>query len=310
MSAVIDAVLPIFALIFVGAMAARKGVLGPEAMNALTVFVLKLGLPAVLFLSMAKITGSQLANLRFLGSFGGGLLITFAVSFALDRNSRHRLTDASIESLAASYPNTAFIGIPLCLVALGPESVPAAAIASVMIVFPLMASAIVMIELDQHPNANRAASIWRVGTALVRNPLILGSGLGLLWAATGFNLPGPVERSASLLGSAASPCALIAIGMFLAQQRASSDTVAVGRVVGLKLFVQPAVTTVLALFLFPVTTIWMHAAILLSALPIGTGPVMLAQLYGREAGVTSRAILFSTIGSIATISLLLTWFQH
>jgi predicted permease len=48
--------------------------------------------------------------------------------------------------------------------------------------------------------------------------------------------------------------------------------------------------------------------LLLSALPIGTGPFMLAKLYDREAAATSRAILLSTLLSLVTISLLVGWF--
>jgi predicted permease len=50
--------------------------------------------------------------------------------------------------------------------------------------------------------------------------------------------------------------------------------------------------------------LWAQTAILLSALPIGTGPFMLAKLYDREAAVTSRAILVSTVLSVVTVSAL------
>jgi predicted permease len=43
----------------------------------------------------------------------------------------------------------------------------------------------------------------------------------------------------------------------------------------------------------------------MAALPTGTGPFMLAEFYGREARITSRAILVSTIASLATITVLL-----
>jgi predicted permease len=45
----------------------------------------------------------------------------------------------------------------------------------------------------------------------------------------------------------------------------------------------------------------------MSALPIGTGPFMLAAMYGRDARVTSRAILVSTVASVLTVSLLVAW---
>ncbi len=76
----------------------------------------------------------------------------------------------------------------------------------------------------------------------------------------------------------------------------------------LKLVLQPVLTGVLAFWVFRMPPLWSHAAVLLSALPIGTGPFMLAELYRREAAVTSRAILVSTVISLATVSLLVAWF--
>jgi hypothetical protein len=46
-------------------------------------------------------------------------------------------------------------------------------------------------------------------------------------------------------------------------------------------------------------------AVLLAALPTGTGPYMLAEFYGREARITSQTILLSTLGSLVSLSLLL-----
>jgi predicted permease len=72
--------------------------------------------------------------------------------------------------------------------------------------------------------------------------------------------------------------------------------------VGLKLVVQPVVTWVLATAVFGLPPSLTHAAVLLAALPTGTGPFMLAELYQREAGLTSGVLLISTVASVLTIS--------
>ena len=112
----------------------------------------------------------------------------------------------------------------------------------------------------------------------------------------------------TLLGGAASPCALVCIGLFLAQERVvSHDASSIGVLVGLKLLIQPAATAFLAFYVFDVPSLWSHAAVILSALPIGSGPFTIAKLYGLEAGVTSGAILVSHIFSVATVSILVAW---
>ena len=46
----------------------------------------------------------------------------------------------------------------------------------------------------------------------------------------------------------------------------------------------------------------MHLVVLLAALPTGTGPFMLAELYGRGGVVTSRVVLLTTVLSVVTLS--------
>lgn len=54
--------------------------------------------------------------------------------------------------------------------------------------------------------------------------------------------------------------------------------------------------------LFRLPPVLAHTAVLLAALPTGTGPFMLAEFYRREAAVTAKVILVSTIVSLATVS--------
>jgi len=47
--------------------------------------------------------------------------------------------------------------------------------------------------------------------------------------------------------------------------------------------------------------------VLLSALPIGSGPFTIAKVYGLKTGATSGAILASHLLSVVTVSLLVAW---
>ena len=87
----------------------------------------------------------------------------------------------------------------------------------------------------------------------------------------------------------------------------ASDAPAIGALVGLKLLFQPAATAVLAVHVFAVPPAWAYPAVLLSALPIGSGPFTIAKLYGLKTGVTSGAILASHLLSVVTVSLLVAW---
>src|SRR5262249_45451643 len=125
---------------------------------------------------------------------------------------------------------------------------------------------------------------------------------------TGIKLPEPFLNFTSLLGGAASPAALVCIGLFLAQERVvTDDAKSIGILVALKLILQPAVTAFLAFYVFSMPPLWSHSAVILAALPIGSGPFTIAKLYGLEAGVTSGSILASHVFAVLTVSLLVAW---
>jgi malonate transporter len=83
---------------------------------------------------------------------------------------------------------------------------------------------------------------------------------------------------------------------------AAGSEAAPALLIALKLIVQPAIAWVLAYQAFALTPVAAKTAVLIAALPTGTGSFMLAEYYRRGAKVTSAVILFSTILLLFTIS--------
>ena len=73
----------------------------------------------------------------------------------------------------------------------------------------------------------------------------------------------------------------------------------------MKPIAQPAITWLLATRVFGLPPLLTHGAVLMAALPTGTGPFMLAEFYRREASITSTVILVSTVLSLVTITVYL-----
>ena len=308
MQAVLNAVLPLFGLILTGYLCGRFGVFSRAATNILNRFAVYLALPALMFLAMAKIEPGQAGQAGFSLAFGGGIAATFALGFALSRWRGRRVAQAGIEGLDASYGNVGFMGIPLCLLVFGPDSLPAAVVASLFTACALFLFAVALIEADLRGGSGFARAAGRISLSLLRNPLFLAPLAGLGAALAGLPVPAPVYRFADLLAGAASPCALVCIGLFLAQEGVvASDAPTIGVLVGLKLLFQPAVTALLAVQVFAVPPAWAYPAVLLSALPIGSGPFTIAKLYSLKTGVTSGAILASHLLSVVTVSFLVAW---
>lgn len=304
MSAIVNVVLPIFGLILAGYVCRRSGRLGETASNELSRFVVWLALPALLFNVTATASWEQLWQPGFIASVCAGCALVFAVTVALRVRKSGRLVDASIDGLSAAYANTGFLGIPLCALVFGDAGLMPAIVATLIVACLLFAVGIVLVEIGLQKEKHLLRAFAKVGRALAGNPLLVAPVLGGLWAAGGAELPAAAARFLSLLGAAATPCALVSIGLFLAQKHEGRQDGATGLVLA-KLLLQPAITAFLAFGVFELPTLWASAALLLSALPTGTGPFMLASYYGRDAALVARVILLTTVGSVVTVSICL-----
>ena len=296
-------VLPIFALIFAGWLARRLRVLGPDASSELNRFVVALALPALLFDIVAHAHWTEIWQPGFIATFGLSALAVFALTVAIRLRRPLHLADAAIDGLNAGYANVGFVGFPLALVALGRDAMAPTLIATILTACVTFAIAIILIEVGLQGERRRGRLALKVAGSLVRNPLLVAPVLGALVLLSGLAVPAPVETFFKLLGGAASPCALVALGLFLAAERdATARTAgATTLLVGFKLVLHPVVAWALAR-LFGLSPPLTHTAVLLSALPTGTGPFMLAEFYDREADVTCKVVLISTVASVLTVS--------
>lgn len=298
-------VLPVFALIFSGWGAFKLKILGPHAIAELNRFVVYLALPALLFDIMANTHGSELWQPGFIAVFL--LSSAFALPFLVRLRGRLPLADTALDGLNAAYPNTGYMGIPLSMIAFGSGVLAATPIAIIITVCITFAFAIILIEIGLQTEKKPLHLIWKVLRSLIRNPLLVAPALGAATSFLGLSIPAPAETFLKMLGGAASPCALVTLGLFLAQpRRIERDSVkAISFLVSVKLIVQPLVTWLLAVYVFRLPPLLADSAALLAALPTGTGPFMLAEHYRREAAITSNVILFSTIISVVTLSIFL-----
>jgi len=305
--AVFDTVVPIFGLIILGWFCRRRELLAATATDALNRFVIYLALPALLYAAMARAKIDALSEIGFVISYGAGTLLTMALYLWFSRKQGIANIARTINSMSSGYANSGYMGIPLILMVLGPEALAPAVIAAVLTGAFQFGLTIIAIEWQRAHGKSMLPALGKVGISLLKNPILIAPVLGLISAGSGALPPKALMGLVDLLADAATPCALLTIGLFLAQSQTQSNHPAVKQIVLLKLFVHPIAVGILALFVFQLDPLWAWAAILSSATPVGTGPFMLASLFREDAAISARAIFLSTLGSVLTLSLLVAW---
>lgn len=208
--------------------------------------------------------------------------------------------------MSGVFSNTGYMGIPLFLTAFGPEGMLPAVVATVVATIAVLGAVVAMIELEAHGNAGALRALIRAGRAVAGNPLIVAPLAGIAFSAAGLALPVPIATFCDLLGAAAGPSALFAIGLFLASRSLKTlmggrKAFEVGWLVVVKLILQPAVTWAIGSAL-GLDTFWLASAVILAALPTGALTFVLATNYGVYVERASAVILASTVVSVLTLS--------
>ena len=312
MQAILSVTVPFFALVVCGYLAARQHVLPESAIPGLNAFVLYFALPCMLFRFGASTPIFDLLNPVVLGVWIVAALLIVFVTVAFSLNERIHLKDAAFGALVAAFPNSGFMGVPLLVALIGPAAAGPMICAILADLFITSSLCIALAQAhDASGHGARTAALRALRGALA-NPLPWAIALGALFSVTGLSRPGPRASVVKLLGDAATPVALFAIGAVLwrARQHVHTRTAPVDYVpVALvKLFVHPLLVLALAAAAhaagLPLTPFQIMVMVLTAALPSASNVSLLAERYEADNGRVARIIMTSTVLAFGSFSVL------
>lgn len=300
MIAVLLQTLPFFALIGVGYGAARTSFFDPEATAALTKFVFYFALSAMLFLFSAQLSLAEIFNWPFLWAYLSASAVIYVIATTVTLLGRRGLEEAAFEAQCAVIGNVGFLGIPMLVLLLGPDAIgPIMFVLAIDLIF--FGSLIVILITARREGRLSPTIFLTLLGGLLRNPMIVSITLGLLWSASELTLPRPVLSFLELLGAAATPGALFAIGASLAGKSAERPFIALW-LSFCKLILHPAAVAISALLIFAVDPRQAAVMIAAASLPVAGNVYILAAHYGVAPKRVSTSILLSTALSIITVT--------
>lgn len=310
MDTLLNAVIPVFGLMLAGFAAGRLKLLGAGASEPLNRFVFYCAMPALLFRAVATTPLSEALRWDFLFVFAIGIAAIALVSILGSRLIiKEDFGAAAMRAMNATYGNVGYLGIPLAAVAFGERGVIAAGLAIVLNAVLIVAPASAALEIHQRRGSRTGRVMLGAVKAIATNPLILAIALGLAVSGGGARLPAPIDAFFKLMGEAAGPAALFALGLYVSVRPLARLFGRLGFVTGLKLMAFPALVWLLALWVIPLEPVWLAGAVIMAGTPIGSGSFVLAERYGADADETSTAIVLSTALSIVTLGFLLVHFS-
>ncbi len=297
--------LPFFALIGLGYWAGRTRFFTAEATAYLTKFVFYFALSAMLFNFSANLSLAEVWDNRLVAAYLWGTAFVYGIASLVGFLRNLDVASNAMEAQCAVIGNTGFLGVPMLTLLLGPEAIGPVVLA--LAVDLIIFSSLIVILITGSRDGQMSLRVLRtIGMGLLKNPMIVAMTLGFLWSGLRIPVPAPMNDFLVILGAAATPGALFAIGASLATKSAEKLQVA-GWLTFCKLVLHPAFVAVAAIWLFNVDPYKAGVIIAAAALPVAGNVYILAQHYDIGPQRVSAAILISTALSIFTVSAVIAW---
>ena len=295
---------PLFILVLAGYATVRLAKWPGSVSDALTRFVFGLALPAMLFRMMSDLSRLPAVDLRLLIAFFGACLIVFIVGrlvawrlFGLDPIAQ------SVFALGGIFSNNVLLGIPLAKSLLGDAALPAVALVLVFNSLILWTLVTVSVEWARHGSFS-LRGFARTARSVITNPLVAAILSGTALCLSGARIPALVDAPLAMVGQAATPMALVALGMSLAEYGVTAGWRQSVAICTLKLAVQPLVAWALARAL-SLPALETQVVVLLSSLAVGTNVYLMSRQFKTLEGPIATSMTLSTALAAVTTPLAL-----
>jgi malonate transporter and related proteins len=217
---------------------------------------------------------------------------------------RRTAGDTVIGTFATAYVNAGNLGLPIAAYVLGDASLIAPMLLTQLLVLqPVGLAMLDMVTFRGRASITRWQQILRIFSRIVRNPLTVGSLVGLLLSVSGLQLPALIADPLHLVAGIAVPAMLLAYGVSLRLgplPGAGEPPVQVGSIVALKLLVQPSCAS-LAARLLGLDGLDLLAVTVIAALPTAQNVFTLAVRYNAGVTLARDTIFISTILSVPVL---------
>ncbi|RSZ64342.1 AEC family transporter [Corynebacterium hylobatis] len=299
MSGVITGFAIILAVIAVGAILARTGVIKEDrerlVLNRVAFYAAS---PALLFTSVANSDAQTLFSPVIVVIFFATLATAAVYILASALFFRQDIPTTTMGAASACYFNSVNIGLPVSVYVLGEATYVVPVLVLQMVVFtPFILAGL---GAEDAGGRSRATKILDSIRSALLSPVVIGSVLGLVVAVIGLQIPDPVMRPLEILGGASIPMILISFGASLrntAPLATPADRPGTIVATALKLVGMPLIAWLIALGM-GLSGDELYASVILAALPAAQNVYNYAASYQRGMIIARDTVFLTTFGAL------------
>jgi malate permease and related proteins len=287
---------PIFIIVGLAALIDRRFKPDARALSGIAVYLLTpcLVLDNIATTSLQTDEVWQIVAMASLNS-----LVMICIGVGVGRALRFERALATGFALSVGLLNTGNYGLPVSDFAFGKEGLQRAVI--FFIVSSVWTNTVGIYVASRGTGTTRQALL-----NVFKAPLLYAMALGFILNLTGLGLPVPLQRAVGLLSQATVPFMLIVMGLQLSRTSVRGRAGPLALAVFTRLVIGPLVAVGLAALL-GTSGLTRQVTLLQAAMPSGVMSGVLATLFGGDAEFVAATILLSTLASMVTLSVLLSF---
>lgn len=300
---ILDTIAPVFLVLMLGYISVRTGLLNGPAVDGIMVYVVKVGVPCLLFSATSTIDLASAYNWPALAAFYAAAASSFILAVLVSHKVFKRRPGESVAiGFGALFSNLVFLGLPITERALGKEYMGSAlALVSLHAPFCYFLG-ISLMESVRADGRGLMATARVVVKTMFSNALMIGILLGFIVNLLHISLPGFFVVSLDMVQRSTLPIALVALGGILTRYRLAGDLKEALAISACSLFVHPLLVLLLC-YLLSVPDNLRNVMVLMSAMAPGINAFVFASMYSRGQSVAASTVLISTILTMPSVGI-------
>lgn len=296
LSVLVDIVLPVFVIIALGFVTARMLTIDAHTLSRVSLYVLG---PALVYSKLVETTVTSTDLVQIVLFTVVGTLLVLALSWAVARLLRLDQSKESGFILSSSFNNCGNYGLPLVLFAFGQQGLERALIYFVTSAFLVNTLAVFVASRGKARVTTSLSNIFRI-------PMIYAIAAAFLVRLGNISVPALLSKPVGMVGEATIPVLLLLLGVQLARSSFGRQIPLICAATVIKLIGAAAIGIVLAAAM-GLTGVTRQTCIVEHATPTGVMTSILAIEFGTEPELVTGVIFASTLASIATMTVLVSW---
>jgi predicted permease len=298
-----NVMMPVILTIALGYFLKKKKYIDEVFIGKTSTIIFKIALPILLFNKTASsevnlVLDKQL--IKFLTFEIGVILLSFFIIYIISKYTIDDLKTRGAFVQGAFRSNFVIIGYPI-LISLGGES----------IVFPMTLLAVFLVPINNilavtiltlNNPENENINFKEILINIVKNPLILGIVIGLIWSALKLPIPVFIKGTFDLIQGLATPLALIGIGSMFVLEKKEKINLPLFFSVIYKTIIIPLVATAFAV-LIGIRGNYLAVIFISVATPTAATSFIMAKVMDSDYNLAANIVVASTTLSSITMFL-------